>query len=291
MPDPDLPGQSNGSVPARRPPRLVPGLVVVSAAVLTALLVAEGLVRLCLPPPERVTVTRTGDLDRRLAAENADPKTLSYRGAVNALFEKTPTGRRMRANTTVVIENHYLSHRTVTLRTNSLGFRGPELGPKTRTRVLFLGDSITLAHYQPEEETFVRLVETLSRDSARPLETVNAGVGGVGLEAELAVLKETGLRAEPDVVVLDFYLNDVQESPGVFLLHVPKSLEWSWLAWHLARDLPQIWAREEREIDQVEIEAWLADRRRHYPAAPGDPSKSRGAFHPPIPENGEDWGR
>jgi hypothetical protein len=269
---------------------LLQGLALVLGSVVVGGLLAEGAVRLLLPPPERVTVDTSPDLDRRLAAENQEPKSVSYRGAINAMFEKTPTGRRLRANTNVTIENHYLSKRTITVRTNSLGFRGPELGEPRGTRVLFLGDSITMAHYLPEEETFVGLVGSLSAASGAPLETVNAGVGGIGLEAELAILLETGLRARPNIVVLDFYLNDVQQSPGVRILQVPAALRWSWLAQYVARSVPLLFARNDWEIGDQETGGWLDDLRRRFPAGPGDPATSPGAFNALVQENYQDWG-
>ena len=269
---------------------LFQGVTLVTLSLAVGCLLMEGLVRLLLPPPVRVIVENSPDLDRRLAAENGAPKTLDYLGAVNVLFEKTPTGRRLRANTTVIIKNHYLSHRTITLRTNSLGFRGPELGEKTRTRVLFLGDSITMGHYLPEEETFVSLVGSLSEAAGPPLETVNAGVGGIGLQAELAILLETGLRAHPDVVVLDFYLDDVQQSPGVRILRVPDLLDWSWLAHYAARDLPLLLAPRDWQIDDREMRTWLEELRRNYPAGPGDPARNPRALNALIQENYQDWG-
>lgn len=270
--------------------RLFKGIALSLYWVAAGALLAEGAVRLFLPPPERVTIKVSADLDRRLAAENKDPKSMGYRGAVNALFIKTPTGRRLRASTEVFIESQALSKRTVTLRTNSLGFRSPELGGKSRTRVLFLGDSITMAPYLPEEETFVRLVEDLSLESGEPLQTINAGVGGIGLEAELAILRETGLRTDPDLVVLDFYLNDVQESPGVWILHVPRLMRWSWLAQHLAHAIPRLAPREDQEISKQETGTWLNDLLNDFPAGPGVPSRDPPAFNGMIQDRYQDWG-
>jgi len=79
----------------------------------------------------------------------------------------------------------------------------------------------------PEEETFVRRIEELSRSAGEPIETINSAVPGIGLESELAILLETGVETEPDVVVLCFYLNDALPSPGVRILPVPRVLEWS----------------------------------------------------------------
>jgi len=269
---------------------ILQGLVLVVASTCLALGLAEGAIRVLLPPPERVTVLSVEDLDARLRRENGDPKKLGYKGAVNALFIKTPTGRRLRASTEVTIENHYLSHRTIVLRTNALGFRGPELGPKTLPRTLFLGDSITMAHYLPEEETFVHLVGEELQASGSPVETVNAGVGGIGLETELAILRETGLRVDPDTVVLEFYLNDVQQSPGVRILPVPSLFGWSALARYASSALPRFLARDDWEIGADEMAGWRREIAQRNPAGPGDPAQSLAAFNGLVQENYRDWG-
>ena len=269
---------------------ILQGLALAVASTCLALGLAEGAVRLLLPPPERVTVLSVEDLDARLRRENGDPKKLGYKGAVNALFIKTPTGRRLRASTEVTIENHYLSHRTIVLSTNALGFRGAEVGPKTRPRTLFLGDSITMAHYLPEEETFVHLVGEELEQSGTPVETVNAGVGGIGLETELAILRETGLRVDPDMVVLEFYLNDVQQSPGVRILPVPSLFGWSALARYASSAVPRFLARDDWEIDADEMEGWRREIAQRAPQGPGDPLVNSGAFNALVQENYRDWG-
>jgi hypothetical protein len=259
-------------------------LLLLAGSILAALSLAETGARLWLPPPQRVTVRIAPDLDRRLQSENATPRRADYRGAVNALFVKTPTGRRLRANTEVTIEHHYLSQRTIVLRTNSLGFRGPEIGPREagRMRALFLGDSITMAHYLPEEETFVHLVGALSEKTPHPIETVNAGVGGIGMETELAIFEETGWRADPDVVVLQFYLNDVQESPGVGIVRLPAALEWSRLAQYAAFALPRFAGRDDFQIGEPEMSRWLGEIRARAPQPP--------EFGALVQENYRDWG-
>ena len=102
-------------------------------------------------------------------------------------------------------------------KTNSLGYRNREIGPKEGERILFLGDSITLGLAVNEPYTYVRQVETLARADGLSWETINAGVDGLGTNGELAVLSETGLSVSPDVVVLGFYHNDFLESPGIYL--------------------------------------------------------------------------
>jgi lysophospholipase L1-like esterase len=86
-----------------------------------------------------------------------------------------------------------------------------------------------------EEWTFVRLLEKQARAKGENWETVNGAVEGLGTNGELAVLIETGLALKPDVVVLDFYLNDFQESPGIYLTTLPGILNRSRLAHKLVK--------------------------------------------------------
>ena len=111
----------------------------------------------------------------------------------------------------------------VPFRINSLGFRGPEIAltkPEGTFRVLVLGDSIIMGSGLSEQDTFPALLqqELADRFPGRRFEVINAGVSGYGLPEEYTVLKEDGLRLEPDLVVLGFCLNDV---PGtVFADHI-----------------------------------------------------------------------
>jgi hypothetical protein len=189
-----------------------------------------------------------------------------------------------------------VSGRTVEIRTNSIGYRNPEIGTKIegRPRVLFLGDSVTNAGYIDEAETFVRRIETMSgQDGGPALETINAAVGGVGLEDELAILNETGLVTDPDVVVLCFYLNDPVPSPGVWLLPPPSWLEKSRLAGLVMAALSRTQREDQTAAHAAQIadlDAWRAQVRRDFPPGDGDPALDRAAFHTQVIEHFRDWG-
>jgi lysophospholipase L1-like esterase len=129
------------------------------------------------------------------------------------LVEYTPRGRRLIPNSRVLIKNHRISGRDITMEINSLGFRDDELSPEKGSdelRILILGDSITWASYLQAEETFVERAEEYLRQSlpAHSVEVINAGVGDIGLKEEIDILEERGLEARPDLVVVSFYLND-----------------------------------------------------------------------------------
>lgn len=129
------------------------------------------------------------------------------------LVQQTARGRRFVPNAHVLIKNHFLSQQDVHIDTNSLGFRGAEL-PATKDagelRIMFLGDSITVADYLPEPQIFTELAG--QRISAalpnKKITVVNSGIGNIGLEEEVNILEDTISAVQPDLIVLDFYLND-----------------------------------------------------------------------------------
>ncbi|MBI5613576.1 SGNH/GDSL hydrolase family protein [Candidatus Gottesmanbacteria bacterium] len=153
------------------------------------------------------------------------------------IFYRTPTGLRLRPNVRGVIDGHDLSKKRITFSTNSLGYRHKELGPKTDAdvRILTLGDSITFQEYLPLEETYPYHVETYIRENLPPtlsgkrVDVINAGVGMIGSENELAILTETGLSVSPDVVLVEMYLNDARESFSLKLIKTPPLIQKSYL--------------------------------------------------------------
>lgn len=271
-------------------------LLALAIGVVLAFVIGEGVARFVLPPPPIVSVERNPALADRLADERGHPQALEEpdeNRPGGPFMIETPTGLRLRASTSVRIAKHWLSEREIHLRTNALGYRNPEIGPKTRRRVLFLGDSITLGEYVDEDETFVRLVERLSAEG-EPLETINAGVNLIGLQEELAILVETGLRTEPDVVVLDMYLNDVFPSPGVRVADVPPLLGHSWfvrdvfsLAVRLHPAPPQ--GRDFARMQQ-QWDAWSREIAARFPPGDGEVTRDPGAFNRLIALSVADWG-
>ena len=135
------------------------------------------------------------------------PRTASI--PTNEWVSLTGHGRRLKPN--LDFEQMFeVSNRMVHFRTNSLGFRGKEVSLEKKpgsTRILVLGDSITLSPFLPEEEVYPALLEKIL-SAARPVEVINAGVSDVGLEEELWIFKETAYKLKPDIVLLGFYLND-----------------------------------------------------------------------------------
>lgn len=94
----------------------------------------------------------------------------------------------------------------VPLRTNSLGFRGPEWTlkyEKGSLRIALIGDSHAFGYGVPFEETVgERLAFFVTTLGGKKCEVLNFGVGGYNSHQELAVLRNYALRFDPDIVVV-----------------------------------------------------------------------------------------
>lgn len=132
------------------------------------------------------------------------------------------------------------------LVTNSLGFRGPEIAvekPPGIVRVLVLGDSVAFGWGVDDEATFLRKFEQeLATELGKPVEIINTGHPMYDSVQELALLRDEGLRLQPDLVMLIYVTNDIeptrdvveqaiagkQPDPDEQVVIVDDS--WSWLA-------------------------------------------------------------
>ncbi|MCI0454948.1 MAG: GDSL-type esterase/lipase family protein [Candidatus Dadabacteria bacterium] len=219
----------------------------------------EVVLRLFFPPPPIVDISRP--------QKTITTKLIRY-PEYGTLYIKTERGLRLRPNTVATIYNHPISKRNIVIRTNSLGYRNPELEPKERKRILFLGDSITCADYVDEEETFVRVVQSISEAFSEPLETVNAGVGAIGLENYLNILQETGLSINPDIVIIGFYLNDFKPSLSIKLLHPPQILRSSWFFNYVFYALSVVKASLTGSLQNIipreEVQSWYEEINQNF---------------------------
>lgn len=102
------------------------------------------------------------------------------------------------------------------VRTNAMGFRGPEIAAKAQdgvARIAFVGDSITLGWGVAEQETFShKVVADLSR-RGRKVDGFNLGVGNFNTTQELALFLKAGASMRPDIIVLSYFINDAEPMP------------------------------------------------------------------------------
>jgi lysophospholipase L1-like esterase len=100
---------------------------------------------------------------------------------------------------------------------NSKGLHDYEIDyvkPMTERRVLFLGDSFTESYTVPLRDGFIKLAEQQVGQAvgSRTLRLINAGTRGYGTDQELLYFRTEGRRFQPDLVILMFYVNDLEDN-------------------------------------------------------------------------------
>ena len=108
---------------------------------------------------------------------------------------------------------------TAEVRINARGLRDREIGydnPNDAVRILSLADSFGEALQVDLDQTYAKQLEQLlAGPLARPVEVINAGVGGWGTDQESIFYVAEGFRYEPDVVLLAFFIrNDAVNNYG-----------------------------------------------------------------------------
>lgn len=102
----------------------------------------------------------------------------------------------------------------VNVKTNSFGFRGPEISKikaENTYRIIFLGDSFAFGWGVDEDKTFVRVMEkelNTSNKFGKKVEVLNFGVPGYSTFQEYELFKEQALQFNPDAVIIYFVEND-----------------------------------------------------------------------------------
>ena len=80
-------------------------------------------------------------------------------------------------------------------------------------RLLLLGDSFTFGPFVNNHELTSAQLQTLlnKKNPVAPIEVVNAAMSGWTLIDQFEYLREKGLRLQPDLVAISFYINDIRE--------------------------------------------------------------------------------
>lgn len=97
---------------------------------------------------------------------------------------------------------------------NSIGIRGPEIGAKQSLRIAIIGDSISFNGAVPYEQTYSYLLEQELRKTIQDptLEVLNFSVEDTNLEQYWLILTNQVLEFKPDMVIINFYLNDLAQT-------------------------------------------------------------------------------
>jgi lysophospholipase L1-like esterase len=110
----------------------------------------------------------------------------------------------------------------VDISLNSLGHRNNELqNPKGKSekRVLILGDSIALGWGVAQENAFSeslekKLNEEKGKQTGRQYVSINAGIGNYNTFYKVELFKEQMEVVDPDLVILQYFINDAQSNPS-----------------------------------------------------------------------------
>lgn len=97
---------------------------------------------------------------------------------------------------------------------NAHGFHDeeyPRAKPPGTRRVLLLGDSFMEALQVGIHETFAKVLQRCLTKPGEPVQVVNAGRSGRGCLEEYLFLRHAGWSFEPDVVLVAFVMNDVDD--------------------------------------------------------------------------------
>lgn len=153
-----------------------------------------------VPPGSAVLALLAVELALRLV------HPIPYAPEHNMVFDADPdTGYRLRPGGVALFGN---GARGVA---NRQGLRNREVGPKApgAFRILAVGDSFTEGAGVEAEEAWPQVLEgLLARATSRPVEVVNAGVGGWDPFQYAQFFEKRGLDLEPDLVIVGFFVGN-----------------------------------------------------------------------------------
>lgn len=82
------------------------------------------------------------------------------------------------------------------------------------TRVMMLGDSLTFGWGVPLEKTYSKVLEAKLLAAGHKVEVINAGVGNYNTSMEVEYFLQRGAKYKPDIVVLNYFINDAETTPS-----------------------------------------------------------------------------
>jgi hypothetical protein len=100
--------------------------------------------------------------------------------------------------------------------TDSAGFRDEEIPLEKRpgsTRIMMLGDSVLFGWGAKQDETVSARLKQAWRQAGRDVDVINTGVGNYNTIMEVELFLTRGYRFRPDVVVLNYFINDAEPVP------------------------------------------------------------------------------
>lgn len=100
---------------------------------------------------------------------------------------------------------------------NSVGWRDKEYSLEKQDgalRIMMLGDSVTFGWGSPSQDVTAQgLEDLLNRRGGRMYEILNTGIGNSNTAMQAAYFMHEGYKYRPDVVVLNYFINDAEPTP------------------------------------------------------------------------------
>jgi lysophospholipase L1-like esterase len=129
----------------------------------------------------------------------------------------------------------------ITYKINAHGFRDESEGAwrpwqPSDLKIAIIGDSVTAGAQADYTETYSAQLEAILKQLGTPARVANFGVDATNTRQQLALMKARVLALKPDVILLAYFMNDIEKSG---LEHLPKPARELLRHWHLAAFLSQ----------------------------------------------------
>lgn len=136
-----------------------------------------------------------------------------------ATYRKSPKSIAFQYNDKYLVSlkpNHSTIHRvkkengggSVNWQTNSSGFRGEELDPKKKPRIIVYGDSNVLARFSEDKDTYTNALQSILQSNNLNAQVINAGIAGAGPDQNLIRLSEDFSHIKPDIVIFHIFADN-----------------------------------------------------------------------------------
>jgi lysophospholipase L1-like esterase len=106
------------------------------------------------------------------------------------------------------VPNSQIKEGRIVYTYNSSGFRDRDHSvpkPPGITRIVILGDSVTEGYGVEDSSLFSHILQTQLGET---VEVISVAVGGLNTPQEVHLLEQEGIRYNPDLVIVNFILND-----------------------------------------------------------------------------------
>jgi lysophospholipase L1-like esterase len=142
-----------------------------------------------------------------------------YRKSNNSVIEQ-----ELIPNYQQIFDGHFIRLQPTIVKINSDGFRDRDFSIKKNTntfRIIALGDSFTFGWGLNLTDTWPKQLENKlnERIKNKHFEVLNFGVGGYNTIQEVLMFKEKGIKYNPDLLLLDFTMDDFENKSRIMELY------------------------------------------------------------------------